>query len=465
MIKIIDYKDMKKEGKILIVDDNRSILDSCVQLLKHDFRKIITLANPNHILRVTEANDFDVILLDMNFSASVSTGNEGLFWLRKILDIDPLAIVIMITAYGDIDLAVEAIKEGASYFIQKPWEPGKLIATIQSGLKFRKANLEVSKLKKKQKVLNEEAGKGSNLIIGNSKPIMDCITTIRKVAATNVNILLAGENGTGKELFAREIHRHSTRKDEIFVSVDMGSVSATLFESELFGHKKGSFTDAKENRVGRIELASGGTLFLDEIGNLPVTLQAKILTILEKRSVTPVGSNNAVEVDIRLISATNMDLRNMVTNNLFREDLLYRLNTIEVVIPPLRERGEDIILLTNYFLEKFSRQYQKDGIRITGKAYERIIANPWPGNVRELKHSVERAVILADTSMLKPSDFFSHETLAGGKETGDLQSLAAMERNLVKKALEKNRMNISNAAKELEISRSTLYSKMRKYDL
>jgi two-component system response regulator HydG len=437
-----------------------------MQLLKHDFDEIKAFPNPNHIPEVLANNEFDVILLDMNFSATVTTGNEGLFWLRKILEIDPLAIVIMITAYGDIDLAVKAIREGASFFIQKPWEPEKLIATIKSGIKFRQTNLEVNKLKKKQKYLIKESAIGSSRILGNSKVIRDCLATIQKVSVTDANVLLIGENGTGKELFAREIHRQSLRKDEIFVSVDMGSVSATLFESELFGHKKGAFTDAREDRVGRIELASGGTLFLDEIGNLPLLLQSKMLTCLEQRLITPVGSNENIEVDIRIISASNMNLRSMVTNNFFREDLLYRLNTIEINIPPLRERGEDIILLTNYFLERFSKQYQKEGIRITEKAFERILAHKWPGNIRELKHSVERAVILADSAILRPADFFNPEIQEGRGRTGEqLLPLAVVEKDLIQRALILNRMNISRAAKVLDISRSTLYSKMKKYDL
>ncbi|HUS86476.1 MAG TPA: sigma-54 dependent transcriptional regulator [Bacteroidales bacterium] len=456
---------MKKEGKILIVDDDRRILDSSVQLLKHDFSEIIALPNPIQLPEVLAKNEFDVILLDMNFSATVNTGNEGLFWLGKILEVDPLAIIIMITAYGDIDLAVNAIKEGASFFIQKPWEPEKLIATIKTGIKFRQTNLEVNKLKRKQKYLIKESASGSATILGNSKAISDCLATIQKVSATDANVLLVGENGTGKELLAREIHRQSLRKDEIFVSVDMGSVSATLFESELFGHKKGAFTDAREDRVGRIELASGGTLFLDEIGNLPILLQSKILTCLEQRLVTPVGSNENIEVDIRIISATNMNLRSMVADNFFREDLLYRLNTIEIIIPPLRDRGEDIILLTNCFLERFSKQYQKEGIRITEKAYDRIMTHKWPGNIRELKHSVERAVILADSAMLKPADFFNPGTLEEGKETGPLLSLAVVEKDLIQRALNHHGMNISKAAKVLDISRSTLYSKMKKYDL
>lgn len=456
---------MKKEGKILVIDDDKRILVSCKQLLKHDFDDVETLNTPDQIPHLLTSRSFDVILLDMNFKASISTGNEGLFWLREILKIDPLAIIIMITAYGDIDLAVEAMREGASYFIQKPWEPAKLIATIQSGVKFRKANIEVRDLKKRQRLINTESLAGSSKILGTSSAMKDCLGIVKKVARTEANILLVGENGTGKELFAQEAHRLSARKEEIFISVDMGSMSSTLFESELFGHMKGSFTDARENRVGRIELAHGGTLFLDEIGNLPMSMQAKILTTLEQRTVTPVGSNNKIDVNIRLISATNMDLRSMVTQNLFREDLLYRLNTIEIHIPPLRERGEDIILLTDYFLHKYCQQYQKHGIKVTGVAYERLMNHSWPGNVRELKHAVERAIILSDSSILQPSDFFNASPTRALEYSREIKPLAVVEKKLISSALETNNMNISKAATALEISRSTLYSKMKKYGL
>jgi DNA-binding NtrC family response regulator len=456
---------MKKEGNILVVDDNKNILESCVQLLKHDFGNIITLSNPNQIPMAMNRDSFDVIMLDMNFRTSINSGNEGLYWLRKILEIDPHTVVIMITAYGSIDLAVEAIKEGAYSFIQKPWEPGRLIATIQSGIKLRNANIELNNLRRIQKTLNYSSSDQGERIIGNSGPLTRCISLITKVAETDANILLTGENGTGKELFAKEIHRLSSRRNRIFVPVDMGSVAASLFESELFGHVKGAFTDAREDRLGRVELASGGTLFLDEIGNLPMILQSKILSTIENRYIIPVGSNNRIDVDIRIISATNMNLRQMVAEGLFREDLLYRLNTVEVEIPPLRDRGEDIVRLTNHFLEKFSKLYKKEGLRITGKAYDAIMSHKWPGNVRELKHSVERAVILAGSGLLKPSDFFSQADQTTGEYLHNVRTLAAMERELIVNALEKNGMNISNAARDLDISRSTLYSKMRKYDL
>ncbi|MEE4114594.1 MAG: sigma-54 dependent transcriptional regulator [Marinilabiliaceae bacterium] len=456
---------MKKEGKILVVDDSTSILESCQQLLKHDFEKVDTISNPGRIPEKIGGTDYDVILLDMNFSASVSSGNEGLFWLREILASDPGAVVIMITAYGDIDLAVRSVKEGAAYFIQKPWEPARLIATIQSGMKFRKANIEVRNLKRRNQLLNSGGAASGPVIMGSSPALKKCLDMVSKVAATDANVLLSGENGTGKELFAREIHRLSGRRQEVFISVDMGTVSASLFESELFGHRKGAFTDAKDDRTGRIELADMGTLFLDEIGNLPVSLQAKILTMLEQRQITPVGSNNPVDVDLRLISATNMNLQDMVGDKLFREDLLYRLNTIEIRVPPLRDRGEDIALLTDYFLQKFSRHYNKNGIKIDANAYSELISYHWPGNVRELKHAVERAVILADSHILKPADFFNPSSKDQGFISQAVRPLALVEKELISAALEKNEMNISRAARDLDISRSTLYSKIKRYGL
>ena len=456
---------MKKEGKILVVDDNRSILESCQQLLKHDFERVDTISNPGRIPEKIRGTDYDVILLDMNFSASVSSGNEGLFWLGEILSIDPGAVVIMITAYGDIDLAVRSVKEGAAYFIQKPWEPSRLIATIQSGIKFRKANVELKNLKRRNQLLNSDISATGSEIMGNSPVLSECMEMMTKVAATDANVLLSGENGTGKELFAREIHRLSGRSDEVFISVDMGSVATSLFESELFGHRRGAFTDAKDDRTGSIELADMGTLFLDEIGNLPMSLQAKILTMLERRQIIAVGSNEPMDIDIRLISATNMNLQDMVENKLFREDLLYRLNTIEIRVPPLRDRGEDIALLTDHFLEKYSRHYNKSGIKINSNAYDELMSYHWPGNIRELKHAVERAVILADSPVLKPGDFFNPSSKDTGLNRAAVRPLAEVEKELISAALEKNKMNISRAARDLDITRSTLYSKIKRYGL
>jgi len=397
----------KKEGKILVVDDNAGILSSLNQLLKYDFEEIHTISNPNVIPNRIRKDQFDVILLDMNFKASENTGNEGIFWLHEILKIDPNAIVILITAYGDIDLAVKAIKEGATDFISKPWDPNKLITTLQSGVKLRKAKKEVTELKNKQKALNNDINKLNNSIIGSSEEIKKLLKKVQKVAETDANILIQGENGTGKELIAREIHRLSNRKNNSFISVDMGSVSETLFESELFGHVKGAYTDAKESRIGRFELANNGTLFLDEIGNLPLIMQSKILTILEQRKITPLGSNAEKDIDIRLISASNKDLLNLVDENLFREDLLYRLNTIELTIHPLRERGEDIIELAEYFVHKYSKQYQKQILKINSDSYKKLLQYQWPGNVRELKHTIEKAVILCEKNILRPTDFFN----------------------------------------------------------
>ncbi len=456
---------MMKEGSVLVVDDNRSILESCRQLLKHDFSEVVTISNPNLLPAKLEEKEFDAILLDMNFTASLNTGNEGFYWLREILSNDSAAVVIMITAYADIDLAVEAIRDGAFSFIQKPWEPAKLIGTIKAGIKLRVANREIGRLNRKQNSINRESGVKVSDIIGSSIALRNCFATIEKIAGTEANILLTGENGTGKELFAREIHRLSLRKSEIFATVDMGSVSPGLFESELFGHKKGAFTDAKDDRTGRVEVASGGSLFMDEIGNLPLILQPKILNVLQTRKLIPVGSNNEVDINIRLISATNMDLPQMVNSGLFREDLLYRINTITIPVPALRDRGNDIIILADSFLEKFSRHYNKTGLRITEKAYKQLMSHSWPGNIRELKHSVERAVILADSTLLKPEDFFNINTFQSAPSDPEKITLADMEHRLIKKALENHKMNISKAARELDITRSTLYSKMRKYDL
>ena len=453
------------KGSILIVDDNASILNSLKQLLKYDFDVIRTLSNPNLIHNLIQKEQFDVILLDMNFRASENTGNEGIFWLHEILKIDPNAIVILITAYGDIDLAVKAIKEGAIDFISKPWDPNKLITTLQSGVKLRNAKKEVNELKNKQKALNYDINRPKNSIIGSSEKIKELLKKVQKVAETDANILILGENGTGKELIAREIHRLSKRKNNSFISVDMGSMAETLFESELFGHVKGAYTDAKESRIGRFELANNGTLFLDEIGNLSLILQSKILTILEQRKITPLGSNEEKEIDIRLVSASNKDLLHLVDDNLFREDLLYRLNTIELTIPPLRERGEDIIELAEYFVHKYSKQYQKQILKINSDSYNKLLQHNWPGNVRELKHTVEKAVILCEKNVLSPSDFFSNDNTIKKQVITNIETLAEAERMVLEKALKKAGGNLSQAAKILDISRSTLYSKMSKYGL
>ncbi|MFC2121612.1 sigma-54-dependent transcriptional regulator, partial [Bacteroidota bacterium] len=353
---------IKKEGRILVVDDNENILGSLRQLLKFDFESIKTISNPNRIPELIKTNDYDVILLDMNFSAGINSGNEGIFWIKEILKIDSSAVIILITAYADINIAVKAIKTGGTDFIVKPWDPKKLISTIQSAVQFRKTKMEVKNLKQKQEILLTDIDKQYDSLI-TSSPIMDKVNKdVEKIAPTLANVLITGDNGTGKELVARQIHRKSDRAEEIFLNVDLGSLSESLFESELFGHKKGSFTDAKKDRAGRFELASGGTLFLDEIGNISIPLQAKLLNVIQNRQVIPVGSSVPIPFDVRIICATNKNLEEMVEKNLFREDLLYRINTLQINLPPLRLRGGDILLLTDYFVKKFSDKYQKSDI-------------------------------------------------------------------------------------------------------
>ena len=450
------------KGKLLIIDDDQQILESLVLLLKYDFKKIDTLSNPNLILNKVTEEKYDLILLDMNFKASVSTGNEGLFWLQKILDEDSESAVIMITAYGDVNLAVKAMKMGAIDFIQKPWSSEKLITNLKTALQLQHSKKKLKELEKDNLALKENLNRFYPEFIGESKAIKKIFTIIGKVSGTDANVLILGENGTGKDLVAREIHRQSKRSEKPFVNVDLASVSPTLFESELFGHTKGAFTDAKEDRPGRFETASEGTLFLDEIGNLPLSLQSKILTILENREVIRLGSNEKKTVDIRLITATNSDLIKMVDDHLFREDLLYRINTVCIEMPPLRERGDDIILLTEFFLTRFKGKYQKPGLKIGQKAIEKLQHYPWPGNVRELQHTIENTVILCDKEVLTPGDFNLQTFRSWDAESLNLE---VVERSTIEKALNKNRGKYSKTAEELGISRTTLYHKIKKYGL
>ncbi|MFC2118445.1 sigma-54-dependent transcriptional regulator [Bacteroidota bacterium] len=455
----------KKKGKILIVDDNIGVLNSLKFALKYIFEEVITIKNPNQIPHLINSESFDIIILDMNFTAGVNSGNEGIFWLKEILKADTNAVVIMITAYGDVDIAVKAIKNGATDFIQKPFEKDKLITTLQSALKLSQSIKEVSKLKIKQKILSEDISRNYKLFIGSSENMRNVISTINKVAKTDANILILGENGTGKELVAREIHKQSKRSNEVFVSVDMASVSESLFESELFGHIKGAFTDAKENRIGRFEAASGGSLFLDEIANLTMSLQSKILSVLQNLEITPVGSSKPIPIDIRLISATNKDIEQMVKNDMFREDLLYRINTIIINIPPLRERGEDIILLAQHFLEIYSRKYEKPLLKFNGKAIHQLMKYSWPGNVRELQHTIEKTVIMCESNIIGPADFQLSENKKTEIQTSVNLNLEEVEKNTISVALEKNFGNIARTSRELGITRITLYKKIKKYDL
>jgi len=456
----------KIKGKILIADDNENILKALLFILRQEFEKIITIKNPAKSASLLHSGQFDVLLLDMNFSAGINSGNEGIFWMREILKSDPDAVIILITAYGDVELAVKAMKEGATDFIQKPFDPVRLISTVKSAFQLRQSKLQVAKLIDKQKHLFEELDKKYTTLIGESKEMTEILSTVKKVAPTDANILILGENGTGKELIAREIHRQSKRANEIFISVDLGSLSESLFESELFGHMKGAFTDARENRKGRFEIASGGTLFLDEIANLPISLQSKLLTVLQNRYIIPVGSNNVVPIDVRLITATNKSLSDLMMNNLFREDLMFRINTVQIEIPPLRIRKEDILLLSEHFLKIYGKKYEKEGLRISGTAIEKLKQYEWPGNVRELQHIIENAVIMIDDNIIRPENL--HFTIGvtsekqGFKESFNLNNV---EKLTIREALFKHKGNINQTAKELGITRKTLYSKIQKYEL
>ncbi|MFS4454712.1 sigma-54-dependent transcriptional regulator [Maribacter sp. 2304DJ31-5] len=449
------------DAKILVIDDTKSVLSALEILLQFEYKSVQTLSNPNQISSFPDLSKIDIILLDMNFSAGVNTGNEGLYWLREIRKKAPHISVIMMTAYGAIDLAVKALKEGASDFVLKPWNNERLLATVRSAHELRKTQKEIHQLKQKESNLKQVINQNNNYIIGNSKALNRVLKLIRKVAKTDVNVLVTGENGTGKEVIARELHRLSSRKDEVFIAVDMGSISESLFESELFGHVKGAFTDAKENRAGKFEAANGGTLFLDEIGNLSLQMQAKLLSVIQNRTVVRVGSNKAIPIAIRLICATNCNLNQMVLDGLFREDLLYRINTIDIQVPPLREREGDILILADFYLNKFINKYGKQGLKMNQAAQEKLIAYTWPGNIRELLHTMERAVILSEGNVLKPIDFLLEAKNSIARENHPC-TLEEMELLMITNALDQNEGNYSAAAEQLGISRQTLYNKLKK---
>lgn len=452
------------KGKVLIVDDNQSVLTALEMLLQGEFEEVYTLKNPGNLISAIQQNRVDVILLDMNFQAGINTGNEGIHWLRRIYETDPSISVVLITAYGDVELAVRAVKEGAFDFILKPWDNTKLISTLHAALKLRTSKLENEGLRERTKSLAREITPPEQLIIGQSTSMKKVFDLVRKVAGTDANVLLTGENGTGKEVMAREIHRLSARNQEIMVSVDMGAISETLFESELFGHMKGSFTDAKDNRAGKFETANKGTLFLDEIGNLPIGLQAKILAVIQNRRVTRIGSNTPIPVDIRLISATNRNLPKMIAEGLFREDLLYRINTITIELPPLRDRGSDVLLLAGFFLGKYGAKYDKHGLKIGKKAEQRLMDYPWPGNVRELQHCIERAVILADKTEIDENTLALNSGIKQ-QRAHSFQTLEDMEKQMIIASIEKEKGNMSSVAKILGITRPTLYKKMKRYNI
>jgi len=449
------------KANILVVDDNKSVLSALEILLQFEYENVETLLNPNQISSYPNFDKVDIVLLDMNFSAGINTGNEGLFWLKEIRKKSPNTSVIMMTAYGAIDLAVQALKEGAADFILKPWNNEKLLATVKSAYMLRQSRNEINQLKKKESSLKQVINEDRNYIIGNSRALNDVLNLVRKVARTDVNVLITGENGTGKELIARELHKTSGRKNEVFIGVDMGSIAESLFESELFGHIKGAFTDAKEDRAGKFEAAHQGTLFLDEIGNVSLQTQAKLLSAIQNKSVVRVGSNKAVAVDIRLICATNCNLEQMVADQLFREDLLYRINTINILVPPLRDRDDDVLILADFYLNRFAHKYDKPGLRMNQSAQEKLQDYSWPGNVRELQHTMERAVILCEGNVLKPGDFPLHAKSFVSPESGP-KTLEEMEREMISRALDQHDGNYSAAAEQLGVSRQTLYNKLKK---
>jgi DNA-binding NtrC family response regulator len=452
-------------GKLLIVDDHKQVLKTLIQLLEPEFDTISGISNPNQIISYLNREEFDVILLDMNFSAGVNTGNEGIYWLNRILKSDPLASVVMITAYSDVNLAVRAIKEGAADFVVKPWDNNKLITTLQAAYKLRQSKMENKKLRDRQKQINKGIIKLDGPLIGKSQAMESVLQVIKKVAKTDANVLVIGENGTGKELIVKEIHNNSPKADEVFISIDIGTITESLFESEMFGHIKGAFTDAREDKTGWFETASGGTLFLDEIGNLSLTMQSKLLTAIQNRVIYKVGSKTPIPFDIRLICATNKNLEEMVSENLFREDLYYRINTIVIEIPALRERGEDIVLLAEHFLKEYASKYEKFHLKFNSKALDKLMKYNWPGNVRELRHTIEKAVILCESDILTPEDF----VISHSSQQPFLQqkppTFAETEKQALQIALNNNNGSVLKAAKELGLARQTMYNKMQKYNL
>ena len=453
-----------KKCNILIVDDNIQILQSLRILLESDYGRVDTIRDPKGIPEMIRHHIYDIILLDMNFVAGDTTGKEGFRWLKEILDYDPRMVVIMITAYGDIELAVKCIRQGALDFITKPWDTEKLLATLRSGCELRKSRLEVDQLKQQKNVLTEDIDRNFRMHIGSSKVFTEMMHTLSKVAPTDANVLILGENGTGKELIAREIHRNSSRSENVFIGVDVAALSETLFESEIFGYVKGAFTDAKKDHPGRFEVAGGGTLFLDEIGNLSLSLQAKLLQVIETRQVTRVGSHTPIPVDIRLISATNKSIHQMVGDNTFREDLLFRINTIQLEVPPLRERKDDIPGLTDYFLGEYTRKYEKPLLKLSAQAMDKLISYHWPGNVRELRHTIEKSVILCDRHTIRPEDLYIDRIKAVG-EVEAPRKLSEIEKQAIIKAIRDSGGNYSQAARILDISRTTLYAKMKSYGI
>ena len=447
---------MSKKGKLLIVDDNTNILSAVKMLTENYFEKVITLDSPKSLISTIQTESPDVILLDMNFHAGINTGNEGIFWLNEVNNKFPKIKVVLFTAYADIDLAVRAMKDGAYDFIVKPWNNDKLIETLQNAYNEGRE-------KKKPSKHNDTANE-SPMFWGNSPEMLRIKNIVERVAATDANIMITGENGTGKEVLAREIHRLSSRRNNEMISLDMGAIPETLFESELFGHKKGAFTDAHSDRMGKMEAANNSTLFMDEIGNMPLHLQAKLLTALQNRNITRLGTNSPINIDIRLITATNRNLFEMAEKAEFRQDLLFRINTIHINIPPLRNRKEDIIPLTEMFLKRYSEKYKKDNISISKSAEDRLMNHRWDGNIRELQHTIEKAVIMCDDNVINPEHLGLYQSVSSSSYDNG-STLEDVERRTIAEAINSNNGNLSLVAQKLGITRQTLYNKIKRYGL
>lgn len=452
-------------GNILIVDDDRDVLETARMFLKQEFDTVVIEEDPKNIPELLSQREFDVILLDMNFKKGINDGEEGFTWLEQILKLDSQAVVILITAYGEVDLAVKAMKRGATDFVLKPWKNQKLLGTISSALQLRQSKKELQQVKETQEKLSSDLDIGFTDFVGSSPSIQRVHELIDRVAGTEADVLILGENGTGKELVARAIHRQSLRKDKVFISVDLGGITESLFESELFGHVKGAFTDAKVDKPGRFEIASGGTLFLDEIGNLSLPLQSKLLTVLQQRKIQRVGSNKEINVDFRLICATNMPLYEMIYEKKFRQDLLYRINTVEIRVPPLRERLEDLPLLTDHFLHRYGKKYKREGIKIDKALFTKLIKYPWPGNIRELQHAIERAVILTEEKVIRSADLLINTVSTKAEPVTALLTMDEMEKRFILQSLDAHEGNVSQTARSLGMTRTALYRRMKKYKI
>lgn len=461
---------VSKIGNILIVDDDQDILTASRLLLRREFASITTCSNPQEIPELLADHDFDVVLLDMNFGPGKSSGKEGQIWLEKILQIDPQIVVVMITAHGSLNTAVEAMKRGATDFIAKPWQNEKVVATVSTAVQLRRSRKETQTLRQTNKVLLKQTATADNQIIGESAEARKVMDVVERAGPTEANVLILGENGTGKELIARELHRQSRRSENVFLTVDMGSISESLFESELFGHKKGAFTDASEDRPGRFQAADSGTIFLDEIGNLPLHLQAKLMRVLEQRKVTPVGSDVSQDVDVRVVAATNVPPATLKNEDHFRQDLLFRLNTVEITVPPLRDRKDDILPIADHYCTIYSQKYGGTKRTFSPAARQALNDYAWPGNIRALRHAVERAIILSEGEEIEPADLQLDYSDSSREQQNvavvpTILNLDYMEKDTIQKALRKHGFNISRAANELGLTRASLYRRMEKHDL